>query len=192
MNHVLRQAVFLDRDGVLNEAVRSDGIPVPPPTVDEFCLINGVVDAVDRLRAAGFFMVVVTNQPDVARGKQTIAVVEAMHDKLRSKLMIDDIITCFHDDVDACECRKPKPGMLTDAIRRHSIDPSRSFMVGDRWRDVTAGRLAGCTTILVGPDWETPMPDAPDLRARDLGEAAEKIISSRNHVQRTPEPKIRW
>jgi D-glycero-D-manno-heptose 1,7-bisphosphate phosphatase len=91
-----------------------------------------------------------------------------MHEKLRSELSIDDIVTCFHDDGDACGCRKPEPGMLTDAIRRRGIDPSRSFMVGDRWRDVTAGRLAGCTTILVGPDWEAPMPDAPDLRARDL------------------------
>ena len=181
----MRQAVFLDRDGVLNESVRIDGVSVPPRTADEFRLIDGVVDAVDELRAAGYLLVVVTNQPDVARGTQTVAVIEAMHDKLRSELVIDDIITCFHDDVDACECRKPKPGMLIDAIRRHGIDPSRSFMVGDRWRDVSAGRLAGCTTILVGPEWETPMADAPDLRARDLREAVGMIFSSRSHALRT-------
>jgi D-glycero-D-manno-heptose 1,7-bisphosphate phosphatase len=85
---------------------------------------------------------------------------------------------CFHDDVDGCTCRKPKPGMLTDAMKRHGIDPSSSFMVGDRWRDITAGRLAGCTTILVGPDWELELSDAPDLRARDLREAVELICRS--------------
>ena len=186
MDTVLCQAVFLDRDGVLNESILVDGVPVPPRTVNEFCLIDGVVDAVDLLRAAGFVLIVVTNQPDVARGRQTAAVIEAMHEKLRSELSIDDIVTCFHDDGDACGCRKPEPGMLTDAIRRRGIDPSRSFMVGDRWRDVTAGRLAGCTTILVGPDWESPMPDSPDLRARNLREAAAMICQSQSHVRRTP------
>ena len=182
MNPAIRQAVFLDRDGVLNEAVHVGGVAIPPRNVEDFKLIDGVNDAIDRLRAAGFLLIVVTNQPDVARGTQTFAVVEAMHERLRSELKIDDIITCFHDDVDACECRKPKPGMLTDAIRRHGIDPSRSFMVGDRWRDVTAGRLAGCTTVLVGRDREASMPDQPDLRARDLREAAGMIVSSRSHV----------
>jgi D-glycero-D-manno-heptose 1,7-bisphosphate phosphatase len=186
MDTAVRQAVFLDRDGVLNETSRVDGVPVPPRTIKEFRLIDGVIDAVDRLRAAGFLLIVVTNQPDVARGEQTVAVIEAMHEKLRSELSIDDIFTCFHDDADACECRKPKPGMLTNAIRRYGIDASRSFMVGDRWRDVTAGRLAGCTTILVGPDWEAPLPDAPDLRVRNLREATDMICQSQSHVRRTP------
>jgi len=138
------------------------------------------------LRSSGFHLFVVTNQPDVARGRQTIATVEAMHQKLRSELTIDEIVACFHDDGDACSCRKPKAGMLIDAIQRYDIDPRRSFMVGDRWRDIAAGRLAGCTTVLVGPDWEEPMLDAPDLRARDLLEAAHMICESQSHVQRTP------
>jgi D-glycero-D-manno-heptose 1,7-bisphosphate phosphatase len=176
-----RKAVFLDRDGVLNEAVYVDGVPVPPRNVSEFRLIDGVVDAVNRLRSVGFILIVVTNQPDVARGRQTIDVIEKMHERLQSLLTIDDIVTCVHDDDDACECRKPKPGMLTSAISRYGLDSSRSFMVGDRWRDVTAGRLAGCRTILVGPDWESPVPDEPDLRARDLREAADMICLSQRH-----------
>jgi D-glycero-D-manno-heptose 1,7-bisphosphate phosphatase len=180
----LRQAVFLDRDGVLNETIRVDGVSVPPRTVDEFRLIDGVIDAVNQFRAAGFLLFVVTNQPDVARGIQTAAIIERLHEKLRSLLTIDEIFACFHDDGDACDCRKPKPGMLTEAIQRYGVDVSRSFMVGDRWRDITAGRLAGCTTVLVGPDWEAPMPDAPDLRARDLREAAELICQSQSHVRR--------
>jgi D-glycero-D-manno-heptose 1,7-bisphosphate phosphatase len=175
--------VFLDRDGVLNELIRVDGTAVPPRTVNEFRLIDGVVDAVDQLRSAGYLLIVVTNQPDVARGRQTVGVVEAIHERLRSELTVDDVITCCHDDADGCECRKPEPGMLTDAIRRFAIDPSRSFMVGDRWRDVTAGRLAGCTTILVGQDWDAPIPDAPDLRARNLHEAAGMICQTQNHVR---------
>jgi len=178
--------VFLDRDGVLNQTIRVDGVEGPPRTVEEFRLIGGVDDALDLLRAAGFVLIVVTNQPDVARGRQSVDVIKAMHEKLRSEVTIDDIVTCFHDDADACGCRKPKAGMLTDAIHRHGIDPSRSFMVGDRWRDVTAGRLAGCTTILVGRDWQEPMPDAPDLRARDLLEATDMIRASQSHVRRTP------
>lgn len=185
MDSDLREAVFLDRDGVLNEMIRLDGVLVPPRTVDEFRLIDGVIGAVDRLRTAGFLLFVVTNQPDVARRIQTATGIETLHEKLRSVLTIDDIFACFHDDDDACECRKPKPGMLTDAIHRYGIDPSRSFMVGDRWRDVTAGRLAGCTTVLVGPDWDAPMADPPVLRARDLREAAELICQSQSHVGRT-------
>jgi D-glycero-D-manno-heptose 1,7-bisphosphate phosphatase len=182
----MRRAVFLDRDGVLNETTtRADGVALPPRTVSEFRLIDGVIDAIDQLRAAGFFLFVVTNQPEVARGEQTVEVIEAMHGKLRSQLTIDEIFTCFHDDADACECRKPKPGMLTNAIQRYAIDPSLSFMVGDRWRDVTAGRIAGCATILVGPDREARLPDAPDLRARDLREAADIICQSQSHVRRT-------
>lgn len=167
--------MFLDRDGVLNELVRVEGEPVPPRTIDEFRLIDGVVDAVDQLRDAGFVLIVVTNQPDVARGLQTVANIDEMHERLRITLEPDEILVCFHDDVDECECRKPKPGMLTDAMQRHDIDSSRSFMVGDRWRDITAGRLAGCTTILVGPDWDSPFTDPPDLRARDLRQAVELI-----------------
>jgi D-glycero-D-manno-heptose 1,7-bisphosphate phosphatase len=187
MAAAVRRAVFLDRDGVLNNSFRIDGVPIPPRTVSEFSLIDGVVEAVDRLRAAEFVLIVVTNQPDVARGTQSVDVIEAMHEHLRSTLKIDDIVTCFHDDLDACECRKPKPGMLTDAMIRHGIDPSQSFMVGDRWRDVTAGRLAGCTTILVGSEWDAPMPDPPDFRARDLRDAAGLICQRQSHVDGTPE-----
>ena len=182
MASAVRKAVFLDRDGVINETVLVDGDRMPPRTVDEFRLIDGVADAVDRLRLAGFALIVVTNQPDVARGIQSTIVIEAMHEKLRSLIAIDDIVTCVHDDADACDCRKPKPGMLTSSILRYGLDASRSYMVGDRWRDVTAGRLAGCTTILVGPDWESPMSDTPDLRARDLRGAADIICRSQRHV----------
>ena len=102
MASAVRKAVFLDRDGVINETVLVDGDRMPPRTVNEFRLIDGVADAVDRLRLAGFALIVVTNQPDVARGNQSTIVIEAMHEKLRSLIAIDDIVTCVHDDADAC------------------------------------------------------------------------------------------
>ncbi len=173
-----RRAVFLDRDGVLDESFRIAGVSVPPRSLIEFHLIDGVAEALDMLRKAGFILIVVTNQPDVARGKQRVEVVESMNEKLRAELPVDEILTCFHDDVDMCECRKPEPGMLNDAINRHGIDPTLSFMVGDRWRDITAGKRAGCTTILVGPDWDAQLRDIPDLRARNLREASDIICAS--------------
>lgn len=186
MGDELRRAVFLDRDGVLNETFNVGGTSVPPRSVKEFRLIEGVVGAVRRLRAAGYFVFVVTNQPDVSRGNQTRPVVEAIHQQLRIALDIDDIVTCFHDDGDFCDCRKPKPGMLNRMIDRYAIDPSHSFMVGDRWSDITAGRLAGCTTILVGPDWDASLEDPPNLRAPDLRQAVALIFQSQSHARRTP------
>jgi D-glycero-D-manno-heptose 1,7-bisphosphate phosphatase len=145
----LRSAVFLDRDGVLNEVQVRDGTPVPPPTADELRLLPGVAGACERLRELGYVLVVVTNQPDIARGTQTRDEVERMHAVLRAALPLDDIVVCPHDDADGCECRKPKPGMLLSAAERLGLDLSRSFSVGDRWRDVEAARRAGVRAIYV-------------------------------------------
>jgi len=171
-----RPAVFLDRDGVLNAVVVRDGRPYPPGDASEVELLPGVGDACARLRAAGFDLVVVTNQPDVARGTLTLEAVERINDVLRAALPLDEIVVCPHDDADDCECRKPKPGMLVDAARRRGLDLAASFMVGDRWRDVDAGRRAGCRTVLVHRGYDEPSAE-PDGTVSDLGEAAEWILS---------------
>src|SRR5439155_6336236 len=129
-----------------------DGVPHPPHDLAEFELLPGVPEALARLAAAGFALVVVTNQPDVARGTQTRARVDELNDRVRATLPVLDVLTCFHDDADGCACRKPKPGLLLEAARRWHLDPGRSFMVGDRWSDVVGGRAAGCRTVLI----ETP------------------------------------
>ena len=144
-----RRAVFLDRDGVLNDVTVRDGTPVPPPSVEQLRLLPGVVDACQRLSDLGYLLVVVTNQPDIARGRQTREEVDRMHAYLRQRLPLDDIVVCPHDDTDNCSCRKPRPGMLLDAARRYGLDLSRSFCVGDRWRDVEAARGAGVPAIYV-------------------------------------------
>jgi D-glycero-D-manno-heptose 1,7-bisphosphate phosphatase len=145
-----RAAVFLDRDGVLNRSIDLEGVARPPHTLEEFELLPGVRNAVAKLKDAGYVLVVVTNQPDIARGTQTSSVVDAMNAIVQRELDVDAILVCPHDDVDDCPCRKPKPGLLLEAIERFDIDRDRSFMVGDRWRDVAAGSAAGCRTVQVG------------------------------------------
>jgi D-glycero-D-manno-heptose 1,7-bisphosphate phosphatase len=178
--NALRPAVFLDRDGVLNRAVVRDGKPFPPPSdVDELELLPDVATSLRDLKAHGFALFVVTNQPDVARGSHTRGSVETLHRALASALPIDEIFVCYHDDNDHCACRKPKPGMLFEAERKHNIDLSRSFVVGDRWRDIDAGHNAGCRTVLIDYGYRERKPaQPPEATARSLREAADWIISS--------------
>ena len=166
-------AVFLDRDGVLNRAVVRDGKPYPPASADEAELLPDVGEALARLKAAGYALIVVTNQPDVGRGRQTRAAVEAIHARLAEHLPIDEFRVCYHDDADACECRKPAPGL----IRQTPLyDLARSVIVGDRWRDIEAGRRAGLrASVLIDYDYHERHAD-PDVRVSSLAEAADWIL----------------
>jgi D-sedoheptulose 7-phosphate isomerase len=175
----LRPAVFLDRDGVINRAVVRDGKPFPPSGVKELELLPEVASSLHDLKAHGFALFVITNQPDVARGTQTREAVKAIHQALASSLPIDDIFVCYHDDADDCACRKPNPGMLFEARRKHNIDLSRSFMVGDRWRDIDAGHAAGCKTVLIDYGYRERKPaHPPEATVRSLREAADWILCS--------------
>ena len=172
-----QRAVFLDRDGVLNANLVRDGKPFAPRRIEDFRLLPGVEDAVRRLKAAGFLAIVVTNQPDVAAGLTPRATVDAMHARLRAILPLDDIKVCWHRDVDACACRKPKPGMLLEAAAEHDVDLAASYMIGDRWRDIDAGRAAGCTTILVDHGLVQEQPARPDFKVSSLEEAVALILT---------------
>lgn len=174
----MRQAVFLDRDGVINRAVVKNGKPFPPASLDAFEFLPGVESAAHALRKAGFLIVVVTNQPDVATGVQAREVVESMHKKLHAAAICDDIKVCYHTDDDACDCRKPKPGMLLEAAQEWQIDLPRSFMVGDRWRDVSAGKAAGCQTFFIDYQYREQSAERPDAVVTSLEEAAKLILQS--------------
>jgi D-glycero-D-manno-heptose 1,7-bisphosphate phosphatase len=178
----MRRAVFLDRDGVLNRAFVRNGKPYPPTTLNEFEILPGVEKALLALSQAGFVLIVATNQPDVASGKQRREVVEAMHKKLRDTLPLDDIKVCYELDGPASARNKPKPGMLLEAAREHGIDLSRSYMVGDRWRDVGAGRRAGCFTIFIDRGYAEPLAEAPDATCTDLPQAASLILAHSSAV----------
>lgn len=174
----MKRAVFLDRDGVLNRTLIRDGVARPPACLAELEILPGVPAALNALRASGYLLVVVTNQPDVARGNSPRSLVEGIHEQLRRALTLDAILTCFHDDADDCECRKPRPGLLLRAARDFGIELPLSAMVGDGWRDVEAGKRAGCATFLIAPGGDTPQP-ACDARVGSLAEAAAILIGQR-------------
>lgn len=173
----MARAVFLDRDGVLNEVIVREGKPSAPCTLAEFKILPGVSDSLRQLKSEGFLLIVVTNQPDVARGSVNRDVVESMHRQLKSILPLDDIKACYEIESAGSYCYKPKPGMLLDAAEERAIDLSKSYMVGDRWRDVGCGRAAGCFTIFIDRGYNEPLRDIPDAICRDLREAAVLILA---------------
>ena len=174
---MMKRAVFLDRDGVLNRAIVRDGKPYPPNNLEELEVFPDVPKALTNLHTAGFRLIVVTNQPDVARGTKTLREVNALNALLQAQLPLDEFRICCHDDADRCGCRKPAPGMLLAAAQEHSLDLSCSFMVGDRWRDVEAGRRAGCSTILIDYGYDEPLYNSPDVRVSCLAEASRWILA---------------
>ncbi len=173
---MMRRAVFLDRDGVINRAVVRDGKPYPPRQLSALRILPGVREACRRMREAGYLLILATNQPDIARGAADAGEVSAMHDHLRRYLRLHDVKVCPHDDAAQCECRKPKPGLLLEAARDWNIDLGASYFVGDRWRDIEAGQRAGCQAMFIDYGYSERRPDAPFLTVRSLRDAAEHIV----------------
>jgi D-glycero-D-manno-heptose 1,7-bisphosphate phosphatase len=168
----LKRAVFFDRDGVLNEAIVREGVPHPPASLNDLRVAAGAAGVVSAVRDAGWLAIVITNQPDVARGGTTLERVDAINAEIVERLGVDAIYTCPHDDADGCDCRKPKPGLLLRAARDHGIDLAGSFLIGDRAKDVACGRAAGCTTIFLDHGYaETRRDPGADYTVKTLPEA---------------------
>ncbi len=146
-----------------------------PLTLDEFEVLPGIGLSVEVLKGAGLLAVVITNQPDVARGLLAPDELKRMNERLRYLVPVDAIYICPHDDKDGCLCRKPKPGLLLRASQELNIRLRASYLVGDSWKDIAAGRSAGCKTFLV----KTADSDSGDIGAdcvvAHLEEAAELI-----------------
>jgi D-glycero-D-manno-heptose 1,7-bisphosphate phosphatase len=174
----MRRAVFLDRDGVVNRAVLRNGKPYPPATAAEMRLLPGVREACSKLREAGFALILVTNQPDIARGLVSAEQVSEMNGRLQRFLRLDGVGVCPHDDAARCACRKPQPGLLLEAARVWNIDLESSFVVGDRWRDIEAGHRAGCRPIFVDYGYAEQRPTAPFIGVGSLRDAANWILRS--------------
>jgi D-glycero-D-manno-heptose 1,7-bisphosphate phosphatase len=172
----MQKAVFLDRDGVINRAVVRDRKPYPPANLAALEVLPGVCGAMQSLRNAGWLLIVITNQPDVARGTTLRADVEGINQYLQQCLPIDEIRTCYHDSEDGCACRKPLPGALLAAAKTFDIDLAVSYMVGDRWRDVEAGKRAGCKTIYIDYGYAEKQPEVVNHRVQSLTEAADIIL----------------
>lgn len=170
-----RQAVFLDRDGALNETIVRNNRAYAPLSLDEFRVVNGVDRQLARLRAAGLVCIVVTNQPDVARGVLDLRMLERMHHLLRTSVGVDDIYVCLHDPSEGCDCHKPKPGMLLAAAKKWAVSLERSFVIGDRWRDIEAGRAVGCYTILLDRPYSKCA--TADAQVGDLSNAVDLVLA---------------
>lgn len=181
-HEIKKRAVFLDRDGVLNPSVVRNGLPFPPASVADFELYPDVAEACQRLKEAGFLLIVVTNQPDVGRGTQTRETVDAIHAKLRDALpSLDAIEVCFHGGAahgDPCDCRKPKPGMVLRAAAAYGIDLGQSYLVGDRWRDVDCAHAAGCRAIFIDHGYREALKEKPEFIVATFREAAEAILQA--------------
>ena len=175
-----RSAVFLDRDGVLNHSFVREGRPYPPAKVEDFVLYHDLPAGCARLEAAGFLLVVVTNQPDVARGTQSRATVDAMHAKMAGALpQVVRTEVCWHagtEWADPCECHKPAPGLVLRAANALQVDLTTSFLIGDRWRDVDCGHRAGCRTIFIDRGYVEPLRQLPDWRVNSFTEAVDTIL----------------
>lgn len=173
---MIRRAVFLDRDGVLNASITRNGTPHPPASVEDLEILPGAIDALRAFRKAGLLSIVVTNQPDVGAGRQSIDRVSVIHEELNKVLPLDGIEVCFHTDVDACDCRKPKPGMLLRAAARHGLDLSQCYLVGDRWRDIEAGQQVGCTCFFIDYNYAEKRPEPPFTQVTSLSDASRFIL----------------
>lgn len=168
----MKKAVFLDRDGVLNHSILLDGVPKPPKFIEDVEILEGVVEAIQILKRHGFIPVVVTNQPDVARGVTTKNQVSSINSHIGDIALIEHFYTCFHDDVDKCICRKPLPGLILRAAKDLGLSLSDSFLVGDRWRDIAAAQAAECKSFFIDYSYPEEMPKMPFTKVSSLLEAA--------------------
>jgi D-glycero-D-manno-heptose 1,7-bisphosphate phosphatase len=169
----MKQAVFFDRDGVINKVILRNGKPFSPRKFEEFELSDGIKEILEKLKRKDFINIIITNQPDLTRHLVQQKELQKMHDLIRAKLPVDDIFVCPHDDGDNCNCRKPKPGMLLEAAEKWDIDLSNSFLIGDQWKDMEAGKAAGCVTIVL--DYVYNQDVKADARIWDLWEALDVI-----------------
>lgn len=170
----MKPAVFLDRDGVVVESVLQNGCAKAPLSLEKFRLVEDARGQVKRLKEAGFLNIVVTNQPEIATGELKLEVLEEMNRQLRRELAIDDIYCCPHHQSEGCPCHKPVPGLLLQAIQKWGIDPKRSFLIGDRWRDIGAGKAVGSYTILIKRDYSGC--DSANANVSNLTEAVDIIM----------------
>lgn len=180
----MNKAVFLDRDGVINQLVSGVDGPDSPRSIDEFRLIPGVALAIRQLNILGLPVVMVSNQPGVAKGKYPAENLQSMTEHMKSSLgqelaVLDGIYYCMHHP-DAllseyrrvCDCRKPKAGLLTQAACEMALNLVGSYMVGDRQVDMIAGKAVGCTTVFVPSGAQLDRPAEADHVCANLGAAA--------------------
>ena len=177
-----RKAIFLDRDGTLNKAYIENGLPISPSSLNKFKIIKGVKKSINRLKKLNFLCILITNQPDVFRGKISKKTVVKMNSYIKKKIKLDDMFVCYHDNEHNCSCRKPKPGLLLKASKKWKIDLKKSFMIGDRWKDILAGKKVGCKTIFINNNYKNDKKVKADFTFKSLLKAVNKIEKLRKNI----------
>lgn len=171
----MRRAVFLDRDGVLNRIRIENGKPCAPNSLNDFEIIEGVIESIKLLSEKSLELIVVTNQPYLSRGVISEKVLNSMHKRITRITGLKHFYICIHDDSDDCSCRKPRAGLLETASRDLGLDLTKSFLVGDRWKDIHAGQAAGCRCFFIDYGYTEKKPNPPFLTVKSLWEAAVTI-----------------
>ena len=177
-----RKAIFLDRDGTLNKAYIENGLPISPSSLNKFKIIKGVKKSINKLKKLNFLCILITNQPDVFRGKISKKTVVKMNSYIKKKIKLDDMFVCYHDNEHNCSCRKPKPGLLVKASKKWKIDLNKSFMIGDRWKDILAGKKVGCKTIFINNNYKNDKKVKADFTFKSLLKAVNKIEKLRKNI----------
>ena len=172
------KAIFIDRDGVINKVIIRNEKPSSPWKLEEFEIFPEVKECLTAFKEMGFLNIVFTSQPDISRGNLKSEELEKMHKIILEMLPVDEIMVCPHDDKDNCQCRKPKPGLIIEAAKKWSIDFKKSYVIGDSWKDMGAGRAAGCPTILISKEYNKDLKDY-DFKVKSFKEAVE-IIKTHN------------
>src|SRR4026209_2129371 len=170
----MKKAVFIERDGILNEVRHGPRQQITPLTMEEFVLKTERQRHLRRLKEAGFVLIATTNQPGLSRGYQSRHELDRMHDLLRRTFPLDEILGCPHDENDHCPCRKPRPGLLIEAAFKWHLNLDHSFVISDKWQDAEAARTAGCTSLLVKSPWVGRVHH--DLVLDDVEAIADKIL----------------
>ena len=173
----MNKAVFLDRDGVINKAIIRNEKAYSPMNLSEFVFVQDIAEQINKIKDAGYYVIVVTNQPEVARGNIDVHELDKMTKNIKDNLPVNQVLVCPHDDADNCSCRKPKPGMLFDAAKRHEIDLTQSFLVGDGWKDMGAANNAGCKGILIDAFYNKGV--SCFRRVKNMGEALGIILDEK-------------
>jgi len=171
-----KRAIFLDRDGVINEVVfHRTKKPSSPWNFEEFKLINGIKKPLEELSQMGYYLFIISNQPDIARGHIKKDTTERINKIIYETFPIKEIFVCPHDDHHDCNCRKPKPGMIFILSKKWKIDLKKSFLIGDNWKDMEAGKSAGCITIILDQPYNQLV--EADFRVKNLERAVDMIKS---------------
>jgi D-glycero-D-manno-heptose 1,7-bisphosphate phosphatase len=170
----MKTAIFIERDGVLNLARVERQHQVPPRTLNEFQVNEQAIPVFEQLKSAGFLLIATTNQPGLSLDTLSRRELDRMHDQLKRRFPLDDILVCPHAQADDCPCRKPAPGLFTEAAFKWHVDLDRSFVISDKWQDATAARSVGCTSMLIRSPWLGP--GHHDFVLSGLDAIAEKIL----------------